>query len=371
MDSKRFVACIYVKDTKAVRGFSDDTVIAEDAATLAASYGENDIDGIIVFDLSEGTQTPHTTARELICKICAHVPVPVYAGGCIRGAEDADLLIGAGCEKLIMRPAKEEDRKLLPELSERFGKERIAAAIAELDDLRGVTLGLLEETISELLLLDERAIKAYLGTTALPCTVFLPEVSLDKMLAALEKSNVSGLSGDIVNQNRKEITPLKSICRERHIPVRLFEPPMPFSEFKLLSDGLIPVVVQEYDTGQVLMVAYMNEEAYLTTLRTKKMTYYSRSRKELWVKGLTSGHFQYVKSLSIDCDNDTLLAKVRQIGAACHTGSHSCFYRDLLPMPEADKAHIGLSGAALSRQQKIAMRTEDFVRQIGAILEEE
>jgi len=76
----------------------------------------------------------------------------------------------------------------------------------------------------------------------------------------------------------------------------------------------------------------MNEEAYLTTLRTGKMTYYSRSRKELWVKGLTSGHFQYVKGLSVDCDNDTLLAKVYQVGAACHTGNYSCFYRDLVPM---------------------------------------
>ena len=95
---------------------------------------------------------------------------------------------------------------------------------------------------------------------------------------------------------------------------------------------MIPVVVQDYQTKDVLMVAYMNEEAYLTTLRTGKMTYYSRSRKELWIKGMTSGHFQYVKALSIDCDNDTLLAKVKQIGAACHTGNYSCFYRDLIPM---------------------------------------
>ena len=69
---------------------------------------------------------------------------------------------------------------------------------------------------------------------------------------------------------------------------------MAFSLFKMLSDGLIPVVVQDYQTKDVLMVAYMNEEAYLTTLRTGKMTYYSRSRKELWIKGMTSGHFQYV-----------------------------------------------------------------------------
>lgn len=104
---------------------------------------------------------------------------------------------------------------------------------------------------------------------------------------------------------------------------------MEFSEFKLNSDGHITVVVQDYKTDEVLMVAYMNEEAYNKTIETGTMTYYSRSRDELWVKGLTSGHFQYVKSISVDCDKDTLLAKVEQIGAACHTGNRSCFFTSI------------------------------------------
>ena len=78
------------------------------------------------------------------------------------------------------------------------------------------------------------------------------------------------------------------------------------------------------------MVAYMNEEAYNKTCETGVMTYYSRSRDELWIKGLTSGHFQYVKEIYIDCDKDTILAKVVQEGAACHTGNYSCFYTDLV-----------------------------------------
>ena len=76
---------------------------------------------------------------------------------------------------------------------------------------------------------------------------------------------------------------------------------------------MVPVIVQDYKTDEVLMLAYMNEEAYLTTLKLGKMTYWSRSRNELWTKGLTSGHVQYVKSLTIDCDNDTILAKVEQV----------------------------------------------------------
>ena len=92
--------------------------------------------------------------------------------------------------------------------------------------------------------------------------------------------------------------------------------------------GLLPVIVQDYETGEVLMLAYMNRKAWLKTLETGKATYWSRSRNELWVKGETSGHFQIVKEILVDCDSDTLLLKVRQIGgAACHTGYKSCFYR--------------------------------------------
>lgn len=104
---------------------------------------------------------------------------------------------------------------------------------------------------------------------------------------------------------------------------------MNFEEFKLNSDGMIPVIVQDYQTNDVLMLAYMNKEAYEHTLETGRMTYYSRSRNELWEKGLTSGHFQYVKSLEIDCDKDTILAKVDQVGAACHTGNRTCFYTNI------------------------------------------
>ena len=92
----------------------------------------------------------------------------------------------------------------------------------------------------------------------------------------------------------------------------------------------MPVIVQDYKTDEVLMMAYMNEEAYRMTLKTGRMTYYSRSRQELWIKGETSGHYQYVKSLTADCDMDTILARVSQIGAACHTGSHSCFFHEII-----------------------------------------
>ncbi|KXT75624.1 phosphoribosyl-AMP cyclohydrolase [Streptococcus sp. DD12] len=90
--------------------------------------------------------------------------------------------------------------------------------------------------------------------------------------------------------------------------------------------GLVPVIVTDHETKEVLMLAYMNQEAFEKTLALGQMVYWSRSRKELWHKGATSGHYQHVKSLKIDCDQDTLLASVVQEGAACHTGAHSCFF---------------------------------------------
>ncbi|WP_297424270.1 phosphoribosyl-AMP cyclohydrolase [Clostridium sp.] len=95
------------------------------------------------------------------------------------------------------------------------------------------------------------------------------------------------------------------------------------------GNGLIPAIVQDYKTKEVLMLAYMSKESLKKTLEEKTTWFYSRSRDELWNKGATSGHFQYVKEIKIDCDNDTILMLVEQVGAACHTGNISCFYRDL------------------------------------------
>lgn len=98
-------------------------------------------------------------------------------------------------------------------------------------------------------------------------------------------------------------------------------------EIKWDEKGLVPVVVQDFDSKDVLMVAYMNKEALELTLKTGVAHYFSRSRQKLWLKGETSGHTQMIKSISIDCDNDTILIQVEQKVAACHTGYWSCFYR--------------------------------------------
>ena len=98
-------------------------------------------------------------------------------------------------------------------------------------------------------------------------------------------------------------------------------------QIKFDKNGLVPVIIQDFKTLEVLMVAYMNKESLETTLKTGRTCFWSRSRRKLWIKGETSGHIQKVKEILIDCDNDTLLIKVEQIGGACHMGYRTCFYR--------------------------------------------
>ena len=101
------------------------------------------------------------------------------------------------------------------------------------------------------------------------------------------------------------------------------------TEYKYNSQGLIPVIIQDADSGEVLMLAYMDKTAFERTLKEKKTVFYSRSRNAYWVKGETSGHTQEVKQVLTDCDRDTLLIRVKQHGAACHEGYRSCFVHEL------------------------------------------
>src|SRR6202042_64724 len=109
--------------------------------------------------------------------------------------------------------------------------------------------------------------------------------------------------------------------------------------------GLVPGVAQQHDTGEVLMLGWMDDEALHRTLTTGRCTYWSRSRQEYWVKGETSGHLQFVKSVALDCDADAILVKVDQVGAACHTGNRTCFDADLLPAVTGERPGLAVGSA--------------------------
>ena len=328
MNTKKFMACMYLKNEVAYQDREGTCRIEETPVALAESYSENECDAIYVGLLSEN-DAEHEKDLDVLREICQNTAVPVIGSGHIFRMEDVKKLLYAGCQQVMLDYADPVQLELTKEVSLKFGKEKIAAGVADISLLEQEK-ELLKEYTSNVFLFCPGATAEAALMSPVPVVTFLPEVSLEKLIEVLSYANISGISGKLVNENITEISAIKALCRENKIPVEDRGAAYAFSDLKKGPDGLVPVVVQDVKTDAVLMVAYMNEEAFETTLKTGKMTYWSRSRQELWTKGMTSGHLQYVKSLSIDCDNDTILAKVSQIGAACHTGNHTCFYREMV-----------------------------------------
>lgn len=327
-DYKKFIPCIFLKDEKAVADFNDMSVVNDNPAALAKFYGENSADELIVFDLSTDDAS-HDKALDIIKEICHEAQIPVIGAGNVKRMEDIKKLLYAGCFKAALNYSKESNVEITKEVSLKFGKDKIVACIADASEIES-NENLLKEYVEEVILIHEKTIKQAVQIAKLPVIVTVPDVSLDKILELLSFENIAGITGPAINENAKELCAVKDLCAGNGIKVKTFEPAVKWSELIKNSDGLVPVVVQDFKTREVLQVAYMNEEAYLHTLKSGRMTYYSRSRKELWIKGETSGHFQYVKELIADCDKDTILAKVAQVGAACHTGSYSCFFNEIM-----------------------------------------
>ncbi|HKM33666.1 MAG TPA: bifunctional phosphoribosyl-AMP cyclohydrolase/phosphoribosyl-ATP diphosphatase HisIE [Lachnospiraceae bacterium] len=327
MGTKKFIACIYLYHAHAVTNFSDMSIIDTDPVRLAKYYSENNVDEIIIFDFSTD-DVSHEEALDIIKEICSSVEVDVLGYGNIHRMEDVKKLIYAGCKKVILDYDNTDNIDITEEVSLKFGKEKITIAYSDFQII-SQNKDLVEKYVSMLLLKNPHMIRETVEITQLPLIVHVNQLALNKLLEVFAYESVSGVTGNTINLNVKEILALKDICKENGIQVEGFEAAYQWDDLKLNSDGMIPVVVQDYKTLEVLMVAYMNEEAYKQTLRLGKMTYFSRSRQELWLKGETSGHFQYVKSLTTDCDRDTLLAKVSQIGVACHTGAKSCFFNEI------------------------------------------
>lgn len=328
MTNKRLIPCLYLESGRAVTGFGQRNLFGNgDVEALAGFYSENGADELLVFDFSSGDEE-HEKAIARIREICAVSEIPVMAAGNINRMEDVKKLIYAGCAKVALNFSKQSNIELLEEMSKRFGQEKMYVCISSPEEFTE-NKELIENYAGGILALD--AVQNEVEKVSSMQVILHTEENHKEALVELMKQKaVGGLSGAFVSASDTDLTAFKELCRKNGIPVNISESAISWSEFKLNSDGLIPVVVQDYKTDEVLMLAYMNEEAFQTTLDSGKMTYWSRSRQELWTKGLTSGHVQYVKSLTLDCDNDTILAKVAQVGAACHTGNKTCFFKPLM-----------------------------------------
>ena len=324
---KKLIPSIYLKDCKAVKSFSDNESAGEDPAALAAAYDNGFTDAMIIFDLSD-TDKEQEAHNDIIRDICGRIRIPVIAAGRVRRMEDVKKFLYAGCAMACLNLSKEGNAQIAAEVADKFGADKIGACFSSEDQIEK-NKELLDGNISCFIYVGDEPFEGLVKTeTDLPVIAQITPKSCVR--ETLLRSGINGVTGPGVNTRTGKLQHVREKLISCGIPVKVREAAYNWSDFKLGPDGLLPVVVQEASTDQVLMVAYMNEEAYNMTVATGKMTYWSRSRGEIWVKGLTSGHFQYVHSLTADCDMDTLLAKVEQIGAACHTGSHSCFFNSVL-----------------------------------------
>ena len=327
MSYKRLIPCIFIAGGKVVKWVNDKTVLCEDAVKLARYYSDHGADELLVFDLSDSDED-HDNSIDLMRKINRNISIPMVAGGNIKRLEDVKKILYAGAKRAMLNFSKPGSVAEVEEAAKRFGKEKIAVSLNDFDALFKHQQ-IIEDFTSEIIFMHRLDLNSVMNVTDIPCVILTDTEEKPELFKILKCPGVKGLSGKYISQSNMDFVTFKEKCKQEGIKMTSFESIMDFSQFKLNEQGLLPVIVQHYKTKDVLMLAYMNEEAFDKTIKTGKMTYYSRSRNALWVKGETSGHFQYVKSLTIDCDKDTLLAKVDQIGAACHTGNPTCFFQPL------------------------------------------
>ena len=293
MSYKKIIPCIFIAGGKAVKWFTDQEVLSEYVVGLAKHYSDAGADELLVFDLSD-SDDEHEEAIDLMRRINRVIRIPMVAGGNIRRQEDVKKILYSGAKRAMLNFSKPDSVKMIEDAAKRFGKEKIAVSLNDFDALFKHQ-HIIEDFTSEIVFMHRLDLNSVMNVTDVPCVIVTDTMEERELFKILKCPGVKGLSGKYVS--RKE---------------------MDFVAF-----------VQHYKSQEVLMLAYMNQEAFDHTIKTGKMTYYSRSRQCLWTKGETSGHYQYVKSLTIDCDLDTLLAKVDQVGAACHTGNPTCFFQPL------------------------------------------
>lgn len=328
---KSFIKDNILEDTmsyiKMIAQLSRANAVAE--ATQYSNGGADEI-AFMDYDATKENREPDT---EFMKEIVKASEVPLIVCGGVKRLEDVKKMLYAGAAMVYMKSAARLDIAFVKEMSERFGKDKIGVAIDLSDvDVRSFAVSCEEMGAGGIWLLGfekgmEQTVKGIKDSLSIPVMISVKDTDYTVIENILKNSLADSML--YCGLDMMDMMALKHHLMTSGLEVNTFESALSFDTFKLDANGLIPCVVQDYKTQEVLMMAYMNKESYTKTLETGRMTYYSRSRQELWTKGETSGHYQFVKELTIDCDKDTILAKVSQIGVACHTGNPTCFFTPL------------------------------------------
>ena len=309
----------------------------ETVLSLVSDYDTSGVDELYVYNYANSEKDREEFIKTLRL-IREKTDLPFMAGTYIDRLEDVKKVYYAGASAVIIDMEATSDPDILSEAVNKIGGKNVYALVNFgqnykedlIHEIGQVCLKYIDAGIAGIfakhVCITPKIVK-YLNDNY--CDVYIRDaLQRNSITELLELPNVSGIATNFYEG--KDVYALKKSLSGQGFDIEAPYASVRFIDIKTDEHGLVPVIVQDYRTREVLMLAYMNEESFNLTVETGRMTYYSRSRQELWVKGETSGNYQFVKSLSIDCDNDTILALVKQIGNACHTGNHSCFYREIL-----------------------------------------
>ena len=367
MLTRRIIPCLDVADGRVVkgvrfRGLRD----AGDPVELARAYAERGADELVFLDIT-ATREGEATAARLAERVARAVAIPFTVGGGIRSVEDMRRVLDAGADKVGINTAAVRRPGLISEAAGRFGSQAVVVAIdAARREERGdasaagartgsptwgvrVTAGTesteldavvwarraAELGAGEILLTsfdrdgtkdgyDLQLLEAVCSSVRIPVIASGGAGSLEHFAEAFDAGGAAALAASLFHYEELSIAEVKTFLAARGIPVR----PAPFDPGSVAfspDTGLVPAIVQSAGDGSVRMLGWMNREALDATLSSGRVTFYSRSREELWEKGATSGNWLELESIRTDCDRDALLVTARPHGPTCHTGRASCF----------------------------------------------
>lgn len=383
MLTKRVIPCLDVKDGRVVKGTNFVNLRdAGDPVELALRYDQEGADEVIFLDITATSEGRKTTI-EMASRASEQLHIPFTVGGGFRDVDSIREMIYAGADKVSINSAAVKNPRLITEAAQAFGSQAIICAIdaKKVNNGEGgcgssgwhvFIRGGREDTGLDAIEWAREAAKLGAGeilitsmdrdgskvgfdielTRAVAEVVDIPVIASGGVgeLSHFSQGIIDGkadavLAASVFHFGEFSIKQVKDDMALHGILVRKIDADKgSLSTQKCAHElkktgienvvfderGLIPAVVQDSKTGAVLMVAWMNKESLLLTIKTGKTWFWSRSRQELWNKGQTSGNFQNVRDIRIDCDGDTLLVLVEPQGPACHTGNNSCFYRELV-----------------------------------------
>ncbi len=392
MLAKRIIPCLDVKGGRVVKGVNFiDIRDAGDPVESAKAYNKAGADELVFLDIS-ATLEERDTLIDVVSQVAEQVFIPFTVGGGIRSLEDIRRILKAGADKISLNSAAVLNPALVQDAAARFGSQCVVVAI----DVRCTQDGTYEVVIAggtkstgleavdwacqveklgagEILLtsMDKDGTKSGYDlpiTRRIADAVSIPVIAsggagnLPDFYDALTTGGAEAvLAASLFHFGEISLPQLKRYLALRGVPIRLTAElaleqqhyVRPFAQGTVLdepqaasnlwqklkkdSNGLVSVITREAGQGEILMQAFIDETALQATLESGLMHYFSRSRNRLWLKGEQSGHFQQVRRLQVDCDNDCLLADVKAFGPSCHTGHTSCFYRTLEDLLRAEK----------------------------------